>query len=720
MMGNELILGDSLLKKGTLRFSIESRILRELGERLVKQPEVAIIELIKNAYDADATDCEIEIIPQSSITIIDDGHGMTLDQFTKGWMRVGTDIKEQANTSKLYGRLITGEKGIGRFAARFLGKTLHLDTVAIDPQQQIKTRLTAAFDWPSYDKYSDLGSVNVPFELFETERSTRIGTTLRITDLSNAVDKLNFDAVRTGAIDMVSPLRSLFPSKTIYPRALNKKNQLDPGFKLHFRDQSIEDDSGDVAKKILAAFVLRATLRLKNDKFVLKIYTRESRTPYLIINDTFSSEIEHAFADIRFFPKRKGTFTNLPLDGRKAQGWIKDNHGIAVFDRSFRVPPYGYENDDWLLLTSDAARKHRLPRSSIAKKYFPMDRDTLGSPGLNWMLRLPQSLQLVGIVHVEGTRLRTQHKNREIQGLVVAADREGFLHNEAFRQLRNLVRGSVEAIAFVDRKIQIETKNTEQIQQLREIDEQTQDAIEQIRANPHISQTAKRRIVATVAQSSKLAAAQYDTFRERERHLETMSLLGVVAGFMTHEFGIALQELQDVKNTLAKFAHLSPEITLERDKFSGHIKQLQEFVKYSTAYIHGARISRDERYPVKPRLDQVIRVFGKYAKQRNITVKIETEVTLVAPQVPAAMYNGIALNLFTNALKAITAKVGRKKGTILFRARNDGRWHFLEVSDTGVGVPPALIERIFRSAVHHNRVPRRSFRIRNGTWSNSR
>ncbi|USQ98532.1 HAMP domain-containing histidine kinase [Caulobacter sp. RL271] len=67
----------------------------------------------------------------------------------------------------------------------------------------------------------------------------------------------------------------------------------------------------------------------------------------------------------------------------------------------------------------------------------------------------------------------------------------------------------------------------------------------------------------------------------------------------------------------------------------------------------------------------------------------------MAPLVPPSLYNGIALNLYTNALKAVTAKVGTEQGTIAFRAWNDNRWHYLEVSDTGVGIPHALHERVF-------------------------
>src|SRR5205085_6795851 len=80
---------DDLLASGTLTFTVEGRILRELGERLVKQPEVALVELIKNAYDADAKTCQVIYEPPEHIIVADDGHGMTFDEFRDGWMRIG-------------------------------------------------------------------------------------------------------------------------------------------------------------------------------------------------------------------------------------------------------------------------------------------------------------------------------------------------------------------------------------------------------------------------------------------------------------------------------------------------------------------------------------------------------------------------------------------------------------------------------------------------------
>ena len=87
-----------------------------------------------------------------------------------------------------------------------------------------------------------------------------------------------------------------------------------------------------------------------------------------------------------------------------AQTWIRENHGVAVFDRMFRVQPYGSARDDWLQLQADAARNRRDPRSRMAKKHFAMSQAVRADTSQNWMLRLPQSMQLVGLVCVNGRR----------------------------------------------------------------------------------------------------------------------------------------------------------------------------------------------------------------------------------------------------------------------------------------------------------------------------
>ena len=517
--------GEPLLDHGTLNFSVETRVLRELGERLVKQPEVAIVELIKNAYDADAAECAVEYNPQSRIVVEDDGTGMTLDRFTSAWMRIGTGAKALTPFSEKYARDITGEKGIGRFAVRFLGRALHLESVANDQSRDLTTKLTADFDWPKFDRNEDLGSVRVPYRLVAARPGTRTGTKLVITGLRAQVSRLDLDAVRTGSIGILTPLRSLF-RQTMGRRDLEIDDLGDPGFELNVRRGGSEP-AIDVAEEILEACVLRATLSANDEKLELRVFKRGRDKPYLRITDTYANEVGGVEADIRFFPRRKGAFTGLPVDGRLAQSWIRDNHGVAVFDRMFRVQPYGSAWDDWLLLQADAARNRRDPRSRLAEKHFAMSQAVKLDTKQNWMLRLPQSMQLVGLVCVNGRR--ASDLDAEGEGLIASADREGFLVNRAFRQLRDMVRGVVEAIAFTDRKLQQEEEGRERAVQLATARAETKAAIEEVEANPSIAEGDKSRIISALAHSQMLVDQHGEHARAREQQLEVMSLLGVVA-----------------------------------------------------------------------------------------------------------------------------------------------------------------------------------------------
>ena len=695
-MKNSIVIPEAPIDKGTLAFTIEGRILRELGERLVKQPDVAILELVKNSYDADALECTVNYSAPEFISVTDNGTGMTLEEFTSGWMRIGTSSKEETRNSHRYGREITGEKGIGRFAVRFLGKYLELETVAFDKNRNFKTRLIATFDWPAFDHHEDLGNVMVPYLLTKANPNEKVGTTLRIEKLRQGASGINLHAVRTAAIGVVTPYHSLLKQFPIAKRpgpVARREYEQDSGFTLKILPADDETDGGDLAKIVLDNFVIRSVVHLSENRLQLKVYRGGDTSPVLDIDDKYENSVGSINADIRFYPRRKGTYTDLPLDGRKAMSWVKQHSGVAVFDRTFRVHPYGNEGDDWLLLSADTARRTRESRSSLANKYFPMDLMTRQSTRLNYMLRLPYPQQLVGVVQVVGRR--TQDKSDDEAGLIAAADREGFIGNLAFTQLQDVIRGAVEAIAAMDREWQQELDVIEHDSLLGRLKEETRQAIEEIHANPNITAPEKLRIVQQLSQTQNLAVHHQQVSREREAGLEVMSLLGVVAGFMTHEFGVAIHELEQAFEKISVLAKKHAELRESSISISSHIASLKEFVTYSQGYVQGASSRPSRPYLVRPRIQQAIRVFGKYAAERKIEISVEIDPELAAPMVPVSLYNGVALNLFTNALKAVTAKSGPGQKNITFKAWNDDSWHILEVSDTGVGIPASLRERVF-------------------------
>ena len=107
-------------------FNVDLNLLIELGEQLISKDEIAIMELVKNSYDADARKVEVTV-GNEYIRIADDGTGMDENDIKYGWLLVGTSVKKRRRTTKL-NRRVLGEKGIGRLAVLRLGRQVDLVT----------------------------------------------------------------------------------------------------------------------------------------------------------------------------------------------------------------------------------------------------------------------------------------------------------------------------------------------------------------------------------------------------------------------------------------------------------------------------------------------------------------------------------------------------------------------------------------------------------------
>ena len=119
-----------------IKFRPKAQILIQLGDQLIKNEGIALLELIKNSYDADATECEVNLSYLDSemfgeIVVEDNGVGMSFETIRDVWMQPGnTHKKKQVDEEKKtkLGRLPIGEKGIGRFGIHKLGKEIEIIT----------------------------------------------------------------------------------------------------------------------------------------------------------------------------------------------------------------------------------------------------------------------------------------------------------------------------------------------------------------------------------------------------------------------------------------------------------------------------------------------------------------------------------------------------------------------------------------------------------------
>jgi len=683
-------------------FQADSALLSELGERLVAEPGVAFTELIKNAHDADATVCKVSFMGKS-IIIQDDGHGMTKDEFLGRWMTIATNFKVLNNISRKFKRNVTGAKGVGRFATRFLGKKLKVTTIADDIDENkrpIKTKLIVVFDWKNIDHAKTISDVVIPCERIILDLTTQEanGTTLEISDLK--FTQLDFESknIRTELLKLASPYKALMPSEEEYTFK-NFSKKIDPGFSLEVEsDGSIEKD---IANDVLENFLGRVIIRVPDQKSIqitieFNIYDENNEYIPKVVHDKlygFPNNIASpVYADIRYFPRRAGLFYGLRVNGIDAYSWVKEHKGISIFDRGFKMKPYGSEDDDWLHLDADNAHSERHWRSQMMNRFYPLSFEETNQPKINPMLNLPGTHQVIGAVFVQTSSSRDSDKH-----LIPSMDRMGFVQNEGYADLHEAVRFGIELLTKHDKSIILEREKAEYEVNKQQAREDIKIVIKEIEKSSALSVEDRTRLLRTYTHLADNIDEIEEYDRTARQNLEYMGLLGVVAGFMTHEYQSVLFELQRSINIMTTFTDGNPEVQEVVKNLQHSVDYFNGYIEYTTFFIRNINQQEENRHSfrAKARVQYILNTFKQFRQERKIIVNIEDiDSDLYAPAYPVAMYDGIIHNLYTNALKALIASNTKNK-EIKILIWNEKDKHYIQVMDNGPGIPLELRKRIW-------------------------
>jgi len=678
------------LDQGSLAFRAEARLLQELGERLVAQPEVALVELIKNSYDADATACKISFSTDGKTLIVaDNGHGMTKAEFENRWMTIATSKKAEDRVSRKYERELTGQKGIGRFAVRFLGTKLQVVTVAFDPKRACKTRLVADFDWYKIDENSSLEDTSIPYKLYKVEDSEKEGTTLNISGLRRGGDFALNPSFRSSVLNIVTPIAGLNRGRF---KPTRRASTNDPGFNAHLPGHD-DTESLNIAKYVLDNAWATLSVDLTDEKLKYEVtFYGESKSHKLEL-DCPSPISAGLHADIRFFPRRQGLFSGKGLDGRTAYTWVKNNSGVVVVDRGFRVKPYGDWDDDWLSLDRDSAANKREWRSHIASEYFPIAAREKNDPALNPALYIPANHQLVGAVFVQSSNRKNPDNEED---LIPSTDREGFLRTDAFEHLLEIIRAGIEFLARVDKTRLLDIQEQLAREAAKQVKAEYKAAIEYVQSVPTLTNSQKTRLVQDYSNLSKKIEEVEEYDREARRKLEVMGSLGVVAGFLTHEASRIVSTIGDAAEVIEKLSRKHPELRSSLSILNESYEALKSHLDYTKLFVDATHNFKAVQFKSAPQVRRVVEKFGKFSEDRGVTVHVDIPSDIIVPAMPVTVYSGIFLNLYTNALKAVLAvDSSSRKMEICFKNSSTASSHIIDVMDTGVGIPPNVAARIW-------------------------
>jgi hypothetical protein len=191
------------VRHASMRFAPD--ILRRLGEELNPSPDQGILELAKNAWDADARSCIVELsgvgLSDGIVRVEDDGTGMATDDIVNGWLVLGRSGKSAQQLTRL-GRIPAGNKGLGRLAALRLGREV---TLLTRPHSDRRTQYRLELDWDAFDAAATVEDVVVDIIREPRLRSSKDGTQIEIRHLRNRLGRMEVKRLARALILLADP-----------------------------------------------------------------------------------------------------------------------------------------------------------------------------------------------------------------------------------------------------------------------------------------------------------------------------------------------------------------------------------------------------------------------------------------------------------------------------------------------------------------------------------
>lgn len=682
------------IQTGKFKFSTDSNLLFEFGERLVTKSSIALAELVKNAYDADATKVSVTFDkigkPDGIILIEDDGHGMTFEQIENHWMRLGTGEKRIKLVSPRYCRPLTGEKGVGRLAVQRLGTRLILQSIAAryDNGSQIKERVNVEFDWHvTFSPGQDLSTISISYTRQVVPADTKTGVSLLIEKVKDKWTRKELDNLRRDILSVQSPFNE-WMLKT--RRSESQDCEPDPGFNIELLiegSDELKDFEGELGEVIFndAWAKLEGYVDEKGYAHYDILMQRTGKIDTLVDASKLYVGLEGARFRIYYFVNTKS---------RKG----KDTRGVRIYLDSFRVFPYGDPQDDWLQLD-----EYNSKNTNIAKAILPAKEVQEQAGGLDRpYLHLPRNNQVFGAVLIS----QAAHT-----GIEMNVTRDRLIQTDTFDRLRLFAQSGIYWMTVKYSAYLVEQQTLGRTE-LAKTQDKRGGKKESHRAIIDIIEEVKSVVTnqTEIPQAQRLTLLEHlniaseDAQRREEERISDISMLRILASAGT-TLGLMNNQLQAIVNAIAQIQRdlelLRPNIpTTVSVQYSSIIEQVSDWqtMVRSQVSMFGFLLSSDSRQHRKKHLlysivEDVKRPLSLYMKDFHITFDNDVSQALRTPPMYTSELYAILINIFSNALKAVSRQSERR---ICVRAERIGKNLYIWMLDTGIGVPPERRERVFK------------------------
>lgn len=662
-----------------VRFSVDSGIINRLGNELVGKSETAVGELIKNAYDADATQVDMVFerawTPGGTLRIEDTGNGMTREQLINGFMRLSSASKINEPYSPVFHRARAGKKGIGRFAAQRLGHRLTIITQTENDSYALKV----TFDWKRFVTDTELWSVESKIE--EIKKTKNKGTDLIIDDLREGWTDALLSKTNKSIMALLQP----------YPIGKEKKNSVDPGIQINFYRDRISDETKVIdSVESVYSLALAEINGEVGDNGVALWSVKSTRLGY---EECFQSDVDND-KEKNIYPLLKGVklkayyyIYESSLFPRGAMKYVNESAsiygGIRIYRNGFRVLPYGEKDNDWLGLDESVTRR------------------TILSPH--------QNINFFGLVELKGEYL--------LQEFEETASREGLIENEAYNELVQCVyqilisavlkvselRGrkgradqkgwdknpTIKVDAALDELRNIFNSNQEKnnttneqkgTSSRQEFYNQAKSLIEEI----HSKRQEERKIIAALLDENKM--------------LRVLASVGLIVGEFVHEVKRFLPAFRNSIDTIKKSTGDNLSIQEEIGVLEHQIEGFTSYTSYFESNI-SQNIIR-QLVPIAPhkQVKDFINIVSTDLNRAGIVMESPqlNGINLRTVPMHPSEWMSILFNLYTNSKKAIYKSLKMDK-RIYISVTEDSKNVVLEFSDTGIGIPERDWEKVFNA-----------------------